>query len=103
MRSHKRIVLPGEVPSPVNPPSGCPFHTRCPLTRQIAAELLPGAESETVQITVQGEKARVAKRCVAELPPLGAIEGRDDHRAACWFAEDPRNLAKRVKEPVGAV
>jgi oligopeptide/dipeptide ABC transporter ATP-binding protein len=52
-----RLILPGEMPSPLNPPSGCPFHPRCPL---------------------------VQDRCKSEIPALREIApGR---HAACHFA-----------------
>jgi peptide/nickel transport system ATP-binding protein len=67
----KRIILSGEIPSPRNPPSGCPFHPRCRY-----------AEA----------------RCETEIPPLRTLppEGslpESEHWVACHFPEkvQPRN------------
>ena len=60
----KRIVLKGDVPSPVSPPSGCRFHTRCWLRERLGNP----------------------ERCVIEEPLLRDI--RPGQQAACHFSEE---------------
>ncbi len=40
-RENKRIILEGDVPSPLNVPQGCPFHTRCPKAKDICSINVP--------------------------------------------------------------
>ncbi|MDQ2817620.1 MAG: dipeptide ABC transporter ATP-binding protein [Candidatus Eremiobacteraeota bacterium] len=54
---HERIILQGDIPSPVNPPSGCRFHTRCPIAFE---------------------------RCKAEIPAFANYRG---HYVACHAVE----------------
>jgi oligopeptide/dipeptide ABC transporter ATP-binding protein len=58
-RTRERIILQGDLPSPVNPPSGCVFNTRC---------------------------WKAADRCRTEVPQLMQIG--NNHRLACHFPED---------------
>lgn len=79
-----RIRLPGEVPSPINPPSGCPFHPRCPLTRQRAAEM---SAAETREVGVEGDVYRVVKRCTCEIPALQPMRDDPSHQHACLLRQ----------------
>jgi peptide/nickel transport system ATP-binding protein/oligopeptide transport system ATP-binding protein len=65
-RSRRRILVSGDVPSPINPPSGCRFRTRCP---KFANELSDGER----------------QRCIDEPPAL--VDRGTGHPAACHYAE----------------
>jgi oligopeptide transport system ATP-binding protein len=80
-----RVRLPGEVPSPMNPPTGCPFHPRCPLTRQ-QADSLPN--SQTATINTQGESVCVVRRCIKETPTLQPTADAPDHLHACLLRQN---------------
>jgi dipeptide transport system ATP-binding protein len=56
----QRIILQGELPSPINPPSGCAFHTRCPIA-------MAACKTETPQLQSAGPQ-RVACLAVAAAP-----------------------------------
>jgi oligopeptide transport system ATP-binding protein len=62
-KRRKRIILEGDVPSPLNPPSGCHFHTRCPIA---------------------------IEKCKVEEPPF--IDYGGGHFAACWRARESIEL-----------
>jgi peptide/nickel transport system ATP-binding protein len=66
-RKRERIILPGDVPSPANPPPGCPFHPRCPYAFE---------------------------RCRTEVPPLYQLGA--GHVASCFLVEEQANASKRA-------
>jgi oligopeptide/dipeptide ABC transporter ATP-binding protein len=75
-----RIRLPGEIPSPMSPPTGCPFHTRCPLTRRLAGDLPSG---QTASIISAGAQTRITKRCMCEVPELRPTPDDPHHMHSC--------------------
>ena len=71
-----RVILKGDVPSPINPPSGCRFHTRCPVARDI---------------------------CRVEEPRLEPKGGDPSHLAACHFSDTAEVEALSEKTSIDTV
>ena len=67
-----RIVLQGDVPSPVNPPPGCPFHPRCSRCIGICKQLRP----ELKKYIINGKEHFVACHLVKEIPVKDAVDTR---------------------------
>jgi len=65
-RHRERIPLKGEIPRPDQPPSGCHFHPRCSLWRELGEPSI----------------------CINEFPPLAAAGDDVAHKSACHFASD---------------
>ncbi len=77
--TRQRIMLEGDVPSPINPPAGCPFHTRCPYAIDVCKEVVP----QLVEIKPAHFAACV--RISPEMPhienvPPGTAPGLENHR-----------------------
>ena len=64
-RTRSRVVLDGDIPSPLEPPSGCRFHTRCPLHAQSA----PRSDEETPALREYAPRHFVACHLVAPAQP----------------------------------
>ena len=67
-RPRNRMILQGDVPSPLNPPPGCHFHPRCPIARQ--------------------------GLCDVEEPELMSGSDTKDHLAACWLRAGDKAVAR---------
>jgi oligopeptide/dipeptide ABC transporter ATP-binding protein len=77
---HRRtpILLRGDIPSAASPPSGCRFHTRCPIAAPICSRESP------------------------RLQPVNLTDGYRDHRAACHFSSDVASRLASATVPESA-